>query len=194
LTSDLVAQLASAADAIGVVVGGIGADQWGRPTPCKEWNVRQLVEHLVEGNHRFVAAVSGVGEPRPPEKAPAEEPDVAFRCSADAVIDVFSQPGSLEQMVEVPFGTVPGAIAVQLRVTELLVHGWDLAKATGQPVSFPEDVTVASLAFTEPMLSKVPPERTPFAPPQPAPDDASPIDRLAACLGRNLTAEWGPGK
>jgi hypothetical protein len=83
---------------------------------------------------------------------------------------------------------VPGSVAVQLRIAEILVHGWDLAWATGQPARFPEELAESSLAFSKPALAGLPPGRHPFAPPQPVPDCAPAIDRLAACLGRKVSA------
>ena len=81
--------------------------------------------------------------------------------------------------------TVPAAVALHLRLTELLVHGWDLAIATGQPtVGLPEDVAEQELAFSRHQLTQLPPGRMPFAPPQPVDQDAPAIDRLAALLGR----------
>ena len=85
-----------------------------------------------------------------------------------------------------PFGTVPGAVALHLRLTEVLVHGWDLAQATGQVAAFPQDLAEQELAFTRDALGALPPGRSPFAPPTPAPDTAPALDRLAACLGRRL--------
>lgn len=80
------------------------------------------------------------------------------------------------------------AVALHLRITELLVHGWDLARATDQVVTFPEDLAGQELAFTRVALADIPPGRRPFAPPEPVADDAPAIDRLAACLGRTVTA------
>jgi uncharacterized protein (TIGR03086 family) len=94
----------------------------------------------------------------------------------------------LERSVTVPFGTIPGIVALHLRMTELLVHGWDLARATGQRPAFPDDLAEQELAFTRSKLTDIPPDRSPFGPPQPVADDAAAIDRLAACLGRNVTA------
>jgi uncharacterized protein (TIGR03086 family) len=101
-------------------------------------------------------------------------------------VAAFRQPGALGRTVEVPFGTVPGAVAVHLRLTEVLVHGWDLAQATGQALAFPENLAEQELAFSRDALGALPPGRSPFAPPTPAPDTAPAIDRLAACLGRRL--------
>jgi uncharacterized protein (TIGR03086 family) len=60
-----------------------------------------------------------------------------YRESARALVSAFGQPGVLERVVTVPFGTVPGAVALHLRLAEALVHGWDLARArprsTGSP-------------------------------------------------------------
>jgi len=91
----------------------------------------------------------------------------------------------MEKIVTVPAGTVPGAVALHLRLTEHLVHGWDLARATGQATTgLPADLAEQELAFARVQLGKIPPDRRPFAPPQPVVDDAPAIDRLAALLGR----------
>jgi X-X-X-Leu-X-X-Gly heptad repeat protein len=70
---------------------------------------------------------------------------------------------------------------------EMLVHGWDLARATGQPVSFPEELAEQELAFGRGALQAIPPGRAPFGPPQPAAADAPVIGQLAALLGRAVT-------
>ena len=96
----------------------------------------------------------------------------AFRESADAVVAAFRRPGALERTVQVPFGTVPGAVALHLRLTEVLVHGWDVARATGQVAAFPEDLAEQELAFTRRRARCGAPRAKPFAPPTPAPDTA----------------------
>lgn len=98
----------------------------------------------------------------------------------------FGQPGALERVITVPAGTVPGSVALHLRLTELLVHGWDLARATGQSVTgLPADLAEQELAFSRAQLDRMPRDRRPFAsPPQPVTDGAPAVDRLAALLGR----------
>ena len=88
-------------------------------------------------------------------------------------------------------GTVPGVVLLHLRITELLVHGWDLAQATAQPPLLPDDLAEQELQFTSGKLADIPAGRHPFAPPQPVPDDAPAIERLAACLGRRVPTGLG---
>lgn len=181
-------QLAAAADLTGQVIDAITDEQWSRPTPCADWTVRDLVEHIVAGNDAFTAALTE--RPTAPGPSAQRSGDLVldYGRSVRALVEAFGQPGVLETVVSVPFGTVPGTIALHLRITELLVHGWDLARATGQAVTFPQDLAEQELAFTRPALADIPPGRSPFAPPEPVADDAPAIDRLAACLGRRVTA------
>jgi uncharacterized protein (TIGR03086 family) len=182
-------QLSLAVDVTGSVISAVADGQWDSPTPCPGWSVRDLVSHVVTGNRGFTAAVGG-------QPAAVSEDDSradgglpgAYSDSAEAMLDAFGQPGVLEKIVTVPFGSVPGIAALHLRITELLVHGWDLARATGQAVAFPEDLAEQTLAFSVSKLPDVPPDRRPFGPPQPVPDDAPAIDRLAARLGRPVTS------
>ena len=186
--------LARALDATGDLVAGVRPDQWEAPTPCTGWSVRDLVNHFVGGNHMFAGILRG-GQLAPPAQAAkarsadhlGDDPVAAYRQSGRALQDAFAQPGVLEQMFPSPVGTVPGVVVLHLRITELLVHGWDLARATAQPAALPADLAEQELLFTRGKLADIPADRQPFAPPQPVSADAPAIDRLAACLGRRVT-------
>ena len=194
-------ELAAALAGTEPLVAAIGADEWALPTPCTGWSVRDVVNHLVGGNLLFVRVLGG--EPLPPreELLAASRTDRlgddaagAFRASADALLDAFRSDGALERVVTVPAGTVPGIAALHLRTVEALVHGWDVARATGRPLAFPDALVEQELAFTAATLPRLPPRpagQGPFAPAQPVPDDAPALDRLAALLGRSVQ-EGGP--
>ncbi len=193
--TDPIGQLSRALGVAALVIDGLRPENWDAPTPCTDWTVRDLVGHLTGGNWLFASALRGTdGAAGRPGAAPADvsgaEADTAlpgeFRASAAALLDAFAEPGALDRVVTVPFGVVPGRVAVNLRITEVLVHGWDLARASGQRPPFPEDVAGSALEFTRATLPAVPAGRSPFGSPQPAPDDAPAIDRLSALLGRLL--------
>jgi uncharacterized protein (TIGR03086 family) len=181
-------QLARVLDDVEPLVAAVDGDGWTGPTPCTDWTVRQLVNHLVGGNLLFAAIVDGLPVDRSTTDHLGDDPVAAYRKAADAVVAAFSRPGALAQVVTVPFGTVPGMVALHLRITEVLVHGWDLARATGGTTGFSDDIVAGELDFTRAALADVPPDRSPFAPPQPVADDAPLIDQLAACLGRSVAS------
>lgn len=193
MTAEPIEQLATVLEAMEHLIAGIGDDQWTDPTPCAEWCVGDLVDHVVGGNFRFAHAVTGEAMSAPEPGGDAEtDRGSRYRASATAVLGAFRTPGALEKVVTVPFGTVPGIVALHLRLTEILAHGWDLARATGQDPQFPGEVAEQELRFSQAKVGDVPPGRNPFGPPQPVPDGAAPIDRLAACLGRS--PDWSPSR
>ncbi|HEX3622546.1 MAG TPA: TIGR03086 family metal-binding protein [Acidimicrobiales bacterium] len=194
MTSAPVDQLADAMDLTGGLVAGVRPDQWGLDTPCSGWSVRDLVNHLVVGHRRFACFVRGEPAPSLDVDHLGEDAVAAYRTTADELLEAFRQEGALDRIVTVPIGPVPGIVALHLRLVEALVHGWDLASATGQPTSFPDDMVEQALAFTADSLTAIPPGRTPFGSPQPAPDEAPTIDRLAALLGRPVDVEAGAGR
>ncbi|HIZ37610.1 MAG TPA: TIGR03086 family protein [Candidatus Ruania gallistercoris] len=198
-TFDPITALTRALAATEEIVTGIEAEQWDAQTVCTGWNVGDLLDHLVAGNHQFVEALGGAQVAEAIPEAAAEEasagqsaaaggqddPVAAYRRSAAGLQRAFAATGALERMVTVPFGTVPGAVALHLRITEILVHGWDLARATGQPTTdFPEDLAAVELAFSRDAVAEIPAGESPFDPPQPVADNAPGIDQLAALLGR----------
>lgn len=177
-----VQELAAALERAGDLVAGVSAEQWTGQTPCEDWDVRALVSHVVGGNRLFAAALRGE------QFAPGQDGDLvsAFAASGRELTSAFAAPGAMERVIQVPFGTVPGAIALHLRITETLVHGWDLATATKQPAWFDESIAGQALEFTRGALGAIPPERRPFGPAQEAPESASNLEQLAALLGRRL--------
>lgn len=182
-------QLSWALGATAGLVAGVRDDQWTGPTGCPDWTVRELVNHLVGGNLAFAAVLT---DQIPPDRAAdrlGDDPIAAYHHAGEMLVAAFAQPGVLDRVVTVPAGTVPGIAALHLRITELLVHGWDLAHATGQATTvLPPDLAEAEHAFSVGKLDDLPPGRRPFAPPQPAAADLPAIDRLAALLGRPLPA------
>jgi len=183
LEAPTVDQLRAALAHAGDLVSGVTAEQWDTATSCESWDVRALVSHVVTGNRLFAAALRG---DQPAQPSADADLVVAFGDSGSELLTAFASPGALERVVQVPFGTVPGEVALHLRITEILVHGWDIAAATGQRAEFDEAVAGQELEFSRGALGAIPPDRRPFGPAQQAPPDASAIDRLAALLGRKI--------
>lgn len=169
------------------VVCAIADEQLLLRTPCTEWNVRDLTGHIVDGNERFGSALGGNPQITTPDTAASAAGLLAaYRQSAAVLTEAFHVPGAVDRLITVPFGTVPGSVALHLRIIDLLVHGWDLTRAIGRSGQWPADLALQELAFTTAMLATMAPEQRPFGPAQPVADHAPAIDRLAACLGRSV--------
>lgn len=192
MTAEPVGQFAFAIGVASQLVAAVPESAWTGQTPCAGWSVHDLVSHLIAGNVLFARALDGQPPAVPRVHEPGEAAQRAHLESAGDLLRAFSQPGATDRTVTVPFGTVPGIVALHLRITETLVHGWDLARATGQPAAFPEHLAEQELVFSQSKLPDIPPDRSPFAPQRPAPADATAIDRLAARLGRDVT--WRPAR
>jgi uncharacterized protein (TIGR03086 family) len=139
------------------------------------------VGHLVTGNLAFAALATGSEPPAADADQLGPDPLGAFRAAGRQLAAALRTPGVAERTYPLPIGTVPGTALAGIRITELLGHGWDLARATGQPPGFPDDLAERGLAGARGQLRSRP---AGFAPPTPAPDTAPAIDRLAAFLGR----------
>jgi len=180
----LVEQLGRAFDAVAALIGNIRADQWSAPTPCPDWTVRQVVNHLIGMNRVFTALLAGqLPPPRPSADHVEADPACAYRDSATALQAAFCRPGVLERTYHGPLGTATGAERLQIRLYDLLAHGWDLAQATEQPAGLPDDLAEQALAFARTQLTgQARPGR--FGPAQSVAEQAPAIERLAAFLGR----------
>lgn len=169
-----------ALDATSRVIARLRPEHLALPTPCDEWDVRLLIEHLIAGNDMFARAVTG-GASGPSVGDPFED----YARSTEAVRQAWREPGAMDRDVTVAFGTFPGHAAVRMHFVDHLVHGWDLAKATGQGTTI--DPLLAIAAYEEMTAALDPSSRgpgMPFAPEVPCSSDAPVDERLVAFLGR----------
>ena len=163
------------------VVGEISPDELDNPTPCAEFTVRGVLEHMIGGATMFTAAFRGV-EPNEPD---TRDVLAGFGPVLSGLAAAIHEPGALDRTVNAPFGDVPGETFARFVVLDGLVHGWDLATATGQRYAPPDDLIASVQSFAD---GAVPPLRNSetFGVAVDAPASATPIERLAAFTGRGL--------
>jgi uncharacterized protein (TIGR03086 family) len=161
------------------VTSGITADDLDRPTPCTGFTVRGVLEHMLGGATAFAAAYRG----ETPVDPDLRDPLAAFAPTLGDLDAAISEPGALDRTVAAPFGEVPGGTFARFVVLDGLVHGWDLAVATGQPYEPPDELVAAVDDFARQALDPLRDGDTFGEAVEPA-ADASPIERLAAFTGR----------
>jgi uncharacterized protein (TIGR03086 family) len=176
-----------ALESTGRTVRGIRPDQLTAPTPDGEWDVRALLNHVVAGNLWAAELGSGktidaVGD-RLDGDVLGEDHAAAYDASAEVAADTFEAPGALEAPCAVSYGPVPGSVYAGHRFLDVLVHGWDLAVATGQDARLDAGLVSACLEVVEPQLSMLQASGA-FGPAVPTAPDADPQTRLLAMLGR----------
>jgi uncharacterized protein (TIGR03086 family) len=164
-------------------------DDYGRATPCAEWDVRDLLNHLVG----TLALGQALLADTPPTvgMGPGELPDVdlvgddpakAYRLGVEPLLDA-AAGDALARVHPTPLGDMPGAMLGGFTTLDVLVHGWDLAKATGQPAALEPELAETALAFARQAFAGMPREPR-IGPELPVPADAPATDRLVAFLGR----------
>jgi len=162
------------------VIAGVRPEQLTDKTPCEEWTVRDLLNHMIG----VVAGIgaSAAGEPRP-EFVLADDPASQFESAARSTLAAWRAPGVLERTVDGPAGPMPGKVLASINLLDTATHTWDLATATGQPSELPDAVASAAMEASRMVVSPaLRPGR--FAPEQQTPAGASPTAQLVAFLGR----------
>jgi uncharacterized protein (TIGR03086 family) len=161
-----------------------------RPTPCASWNVRDVVNHIVGGTGFFaeLAEKGTVTDHGDGADYTATDFAATFRREAERLIAAFRAPGAMTKPMKLPFGELPGSVCVWIAAGDIFTHGWDLAKATGQPTDLEPDVAACLLAQIEPILPdgmRGPDGEAAFGPRVEITDSAPAADRLAAFEGRH---------
>jgi uncharacterized protein (TIGR03086 family) len=173
------------------IMEGVRADQFEKSTPCASWDVRRLINHIVGGSHWFAISTNAGASP---EVDDTEETDYtagdmlsAYDEGTTAALAAFGADGALTKMVKLPFGEFPGAAFMGLATMDHFIHGWDLARATGQAPDLDEAMAEELLAQARMMVPdqfRGPDPDAPFGPIVEIADSASASERLAAFLGR----------
>jgi uncharacterized protein (TIGR03086 family) len=165
------------------VLAQVTDDDLDRATPCGEWNVAALVQHLLDG-HRWVVGMGG-GEP---PTADDTDRQAAFATLSGAAQAMFDAPDGMTRTFDLPFGTVSGSVFASIRSGDAYAHAWDLATAIGASTDLDPEVGEAVHAATAPFLSPaLRGDGKPFGDEQPCGPDRPMADRLAAFLGRTVS-------
>jgi uncharacterized protein (TIGR03086 family) len=175
-------------------VDATAPDQLTLPTPCSEWDVRALVNHIIGGASWYADAVlDGVTQP-------IDEPDddyvgagdycAAYTDEIRRALDAYRAPGALETTIAYVGRSLPGATVMRLCALDTFVHGWDLARALGRSTDLdPElaDLLRGRMAHRVPEAFRGTGPDALYRPAADVPTDATAADRLAAALGRDVT-------
>lgn len=162
-------------------------DQWENPTPCTDWNVRDLVNHLV-GEHLWAPhllsgeTIADVGD-RYTGDVLGDSPVAAWERAGGASRSAFHRKGALHGDVHATGGKIPATDYAWQMTSDLTVHGWDLAQGIGRRSRMRDELADAVHAHVEPQAAGWQ-QAGIFDPPVPVPDDVVPQDRLVALLGR----------
>lgn len=166
---------------LGKVVSNIAPDQLDNATPCDKFAVRDVLDHMIGGATQFAAAFKS----EVPGDAPQGNQLENFGPILGNLVAAVNADGALDQTVNAPFGAVPGDVFARFIALDGLIHGWDMATATGQSYE-PSDALVAAVSeFAAGALDPLRDGDT-FANATEVPANASPIEALAALTGRRI--------
>lgn len=173
------------------ILGGVRANQYGLPTPCPDYDVGTLVNHIVAWVSVFADAASGEKPHTDPASFTAgADPAAEYAASAQRLSKAFHD-GAAERPIDLGNGPSPGSMIFGVILMEYIGHGWDLAMATDQSAPYSERSISAAKEAAEASLK--PEYRGPdksFGDIVPVPDDAPKLDQLVGSLGRH--PDWAP--
>ncbi|MGH3532828.1 MAG: TIGR03086 family metal-binding protein [Mycobacterium sp.] len=176
-------ELASAEATLGVlqhVLHPISRDEMSRPTPCSEYDVRQLTDHLLNS----ITLLGGAAGAHFPDRDAGDSVERQIIGAARPALDAWHRRG-LDGTVAIGPNELPAAAAAGILSLEFLVHAWDYATATGRDVEVADSVTDYVLTLAKNIISPQARSTVGFADPVGVADNAPALDRLIAFTGRN---------
>jgi len=168
-------------------VAQVRPHQWSVPTPCVEWDVRALVNHLVVEQLWAPDMLAGrtiaeVGDRYDGDQL-GDDPVAAWDAAAARALEVFAEPGAMDRVVHLSYGDVRAADYCREMTMDATVHGWDLARAIGADERLDPELVADAYALVEHQVDGLQASRL-FAPPVDVAPDADLQTRLLALLGR----------
>jgi uncharacterized protein (TIGR03086 family) len=176
----------------GAVVAGVAPGQGDSPTPCPDYDVATLTNHIVGWVQVFAAGAAGgryEGDPLTYEAG--ADPGGEFRAAAELMVAGWREHGFDRKVILSSPDGMDARMAFNMTVMEYLTHGWDLAVATGQPLPYSDDEAAAALPLAEATLpDQYRGEGMGFGERVAVPDDAPALDRFIGFMGRD--PGWTP--
>jgi uncharacterized protein (TIGR03086 family) len=176
------------------IVRNVKQDQLALPTPCADWDVRALANHLT-----FWAAFRSEVAARKQTPPAGDEHSVdyvtedwarVYERQLNRAVAAWAEPAASEGITGMAGGQMPAPTIARMLIGELVLHGWDLARATGQELACTTEVADEAYAGVV-EFAELGRQYHIYAEPVPVPDSASTLDRALALSGRDLS--WSPG-
>ncbi|HEY1296083.1 MAG TPA: TIGR03086 family metal-binding protein [Chloroflexota bacterium] len=166
---------------------GVGSGQWHDPTPCTEWDLKQVTNHIV-GENLWAAelfegkTIAEVGDRLDGDLA-GDDPAAAYAASVNAASNAVGAPGAMETTCHLSFGDYSGSDYAAQLMLDTVVHGWDIARASGQDTRLDAELVAACLPLATELTTQF---RTSgvFGEDLPVAADADAQTRLLAMMGR----------
>lgn len=179
-------QLSHILPTLSSTVDRIQVTQLNDPTPCSNFTVHDVLNHMIVLGGTFASMFSGEQPPEIEAPATGSVPAAEFRRTMENLLASVRSPGALDRTIAAPVGDLPGSTFARFVAFDGLMHGWDLAKATGVGFEVPAEVVAAVDEFAHVALTADLRDGDTFKDPTTPPADSDPIDRLAAFSGRTV--------
>lgn len=180
-------QLSHIIQALTGVVDRMWFGQLEAPTPCERFSVHDVLDHMIVGAGTFAPLFRGE---QPTEVTPPAVygwvPSGEFAATMQELLDAVQSPGALDRVIPSPFGEVSGETFARFVAFDALIHGWDLATATGQTWSPAPEVVAAVDEFARAAVAPAMRDGDTFKEATPVAPEATPLQRLVAFSGRSL--------
>jgi uncharacterized protein (TIGR03086 family) len=189
----------AAADLAARAVTAVPDDAWGAPTPCRDYDLRALVEHLAWGTVLSQRAATRTPLDRdwrssaPPPFLEGRQPTgwaAALAPELDAAADAWADPAAWDGETVMGSAPMPASVVGPMMMAEFALHGWDVARAAGAPYEVPEELGRAVLAAVEP-LAGMGRDGGWYGAEVPVPADSPAFDRALGLSGRD--PGWAAG-
>lgn len=173
------------------IVDGLDDDQLDDTTPCANFTVQGVLDHMMGGASTFVPAFLGETAPEAtaatnPATPAGEVLADEFRTAMTDLLESVNAPGAMERMIDAPFGRVPGSVFARFVAFDGLIHGWDLSTAVGRPYDPPADIVAEVAGFAHEALGPELRDGDTFALATEAPPGAGSLEQLVAFSGRSV--------
>ena len=169
------------------IIEQVPDDRWHAATPCAEWDVRQVVNHII-GENLWAAELFGgktveqVGT-RLDGDLTGDDPAAAYRQSVDVARQAVEAPGAMAATCHLSFGDYSGSDYAAQIFMDTLIHGWDIARGSDQQIRMDAELVSPCLPIAEELTRKFRAAGV-FGEDLPVPDDADQQTRLLALVGR----------
>jgi uncharacterized protein (TIGR03086 family) len=182
---DVISALDQSYDQTAKLVAGLTPAELDAPSPCAGWDVRATLNHMLGATWMFTLVNQGQAADEDAGDVIGDDATLAVTAAAKENLASWRQPGAFEGDRSYAFGTFPATGAAMLNLGEVVVHNWDVAKATGQQLVI--DHAVGQMIYD--WCVSIPlddfRDHGAFGPEVAVPTSAPIVDRLVGLLGRH---------